>query len=87
VAIGPRRLSGGTLKPYIRRSALHLLRRLEACHRGDIPASGGAAGGGKNRPCQFSESEAARLREIILDRELNKDWGDLALGETAGVSW
>jgi hypothetical protein len=80
-------LTGESLSSYKRESALHLLRRLDACHRGHISHSGGGDTTVGSQRCQFNESETARLRVAVLQRELVQDWGDLSVGENGVWYW
>jgi hypothetical protein len=80
-------LKGESLNNYKRESALHLLRRLDACHRGHILYSGGEGSFKESQRCQFNESETERLRMAVLQRELIDDWGDLSVGENGDWYW
>lgn len=53
-----------------KKGALHLLRRLHACHRGvgEALLPGATA-------CQFSLADTARLRAAVISREMGRDWG------------
>jgi len=80
-------LNGEGLNSYKRESALHLLRRLDACHRGHVLYSGGEGSLKGSQRCQFNESETERLRMAVLQRELIDDWGDLSVGENGVWYW
>ena len=68
--------------------ALHLLRRLHACHRGVDEAKGigvvadvesntndnNHAYHNNDATCQFSLAETARLRDAVIKREMGRDW-------------
>ena len=69
--------SSSTLRPFERIAALHLLRRLHACHYRGI---GGYSSWGPQQVCQFSEQETSRLRSAVITRELHLDWGDAVEG-------
>ena len=68
--------------------ALHLLRRLHACHRGVPNAKGIGVGSGDASPppnnnCQFSVEDTARLRDAVIRREMERDWGHINEGIAA----
>ena len=70
-----------------KQQALHLLRRMHACHRGVTEALGDGGG------CQFSLADTVRFREAVIDREMGDDWGHVDQGEAetygtqVGVWW
>ena len=75
-----------TIKTYVRRAALHLLRRQQACQRG-IQGTGGVLLQGRSQ-CQFNSSETAALREAVIAREMGDDWGTEDVGTAfKGIRW
>lgn len=85
--------ASSSIRPFERKSALHLLRRLHACHyRGlgkmaswaRVTSGGGGGEDQDTKGCQFNLTETVRLREAIIAREM-ADWGDKATGD--GIWW